>query len=174
MSCQRCPRLRVELQRTQNNVRLIEDLLEDAKNRDKNLQDTLDRLAMLHKHCRTNYKDMANLTFALNHCQNQPRCPRLWMEPNKKANHNPPTQEGHAFDGLILRRSHRWPPPTQPMFFLDGSILYLYVITIWSVFMYHICCKMCVYRWWLIYYGHQQNLINLLKRSDLHWGKLKS
>ena len=77
MSCQRCPQLRVELQRTQNNVRLIEDLLEDAKNRDKNLQDTLDRLAMLHKHCRTNYKDMANLTFALNHCQNQPRCPRL-------------------------------------------------------------------------------------------------
>ena len=77
MSCQRCPQLRVELQRTQDNVRLIEDLLEDAKNRDKNLQDTLDRLAMLHKHCRTNYKDMANLTFALNHCQNQPRCPRL-------------------------------------------------------------------------------------------------
>ena len=77
MSCQRCPHLRMELQRTQDNVRLIEDLLEDAKNRDKNLQDALDRLAMLHKHCRTNYKDMANLTFALNHCQNQPRCPRL-------------------------------------------------------------------------------------------------
>ena len=66
------------------------DLLEDAKTRDKNLQDTLDRLAMLHKHCRTNYKDMANLMFALNHCQNQPRCPRPWMEPNKLANHNPP------------------------------------------------------------------------------------
>ena len=153
MPCQRCPRLREELQRTQDNVRLIEDLLEDARNCDKNLQDTLDRLAMLHKHCRTNYQDMANLTFALNHCQNQPRCPRLWMYPNKKVNQNPPTQEGewlpenqddrpHAFDGLILRRSHRWPPPTQPMFFLDGSILYLYVITIWSVFMYHICCKM--------------------------------
>ena len=77
MSCQRCPQLRVELQRTQNNVRLIEDLLEDARNRDKNLQDTLDRLAMLHKHCRTNYQDMANLNFALNHCQHQPRCPRL-------------------------------------------------------------------------------------------------
>ena len=159
MSCQRCPRLRVELQRTQNNVRLIEDLLEDAKNRDKNLQDTLDRLAMLHKHCRTNYKDMANLTFALNHCQNQPRCPRLWMEPNKKANHNPPTQEGewllenqddrpHAFDGLILRRSHSWPPPTQPTFFLDGSILYLYVVTIWSVFMYHISCTGCPVNWY--------------------------
>ena len=153
MSCQRCPRLRVELQRTQSNVRLIEDLLEDAKNRDKNLQDTLDRLAMLHKHCRTNYKDMANLTFALNHCQNQPWCPRLWMEPNKQANHKPPSQEGewllenqddrpHAFDGLILRRSHSWPPPTQTTFFLDGSILYLYVVTIWSMFMYHISCIM--------------------------------
>ena len=61
--------------KTQDNVRLIEDLLEDERNRDKSLQDTLDRLAMLHKHCPTNYKDMANLTFALKHCQNQPPCP---------------------------------------------------------------------------------------------------
>ena len=77
MLCQRCPQLREELQRTRDNVRLIEDLLRDARNREKT-QDTLDRLAMLHKHCRTNYKDMANLTFALNHCQNQPRCPGQW------------------------------------------------------------------------------------------------
>ena len=77
MSCQRCPQLRVELERTQDNVRLIKDLLEDAESRDKDLQDTLDRLAMLHRHCRTNYQDMANLNFALNHCEHQPRCPRL-------------------------------------------------------------------------------------------------
>ena len=77
MICQRCPQLRQELQRTRDNVRLIEDLLEDARRREKT-QDTLDRLAMLHRHCRTNYDDMANLTFALNHCQNQPRCPGQW------------------------------------------------------------------------------------------------
>ena len=83
MLCQRCPQLREELQRTRDNVRLIEDLLEDARKREKT-QDTLDRLAMLHKHCRTNYDDMANLTFALNHCQNRPRCPGQWNRlPNK-------------------------------------------------------------------------------------------
>ena len=76
MVCQRCPQLLVELERTRDNVRLIEDLIEDARTREKT-QDTLDRLAMLHKHCRTNYDDMANLTFALNHCQNVPRCPGL-------------------------------------------------------------------------------------------------
>ena len=77
MICQRCPQLRQELQRTRDNVRLIEDLLEDARRREKT-QDTLDRLAMLHRHCRTNYDDMANLTFALIYCQNQPRCPGQW------------------------------------------------------------------------------------------------
>ena len=83
MLCQRCPQLCEELQRTRDNVRLIEDLLEDARKREKT-QDTLDRLAMLHKHCRTNYDDMANLTFALNHCQNRPRCPGQWNHvPNK-------------------------------------------------------------------------------------------
>ena len=60
MLCQKCPLLREELQKTQDNVRLIEDLIEDARNREKT-QDTLDRLAMLHTHCRTNYKDMANI-----------------------------------------------------------------------------------------------------------------
>ena len=74
MLCQKCPLLLEELQKAQDNVRLIEDLIEDARNIEKT-QDTLDRLAMLHKHARTNYKDMANLTFALNHCQNQPQCP---------------------------------------------------------------------------------------------------
>ena len=77
MSCQWCPKLRIELVKTQDNARLIKDLLEDAESRDKDLQDTLDRLAMLHKWCRTNYQDMANLNFALNHCEHQPRCPRL-------------------------------------------------------------------------------------------------
>ena len=77
MICQRCPQLRQELQRTRDNVLLIEDLLEDARRRERT-QDTLDRLAMLHKHCRTNYDDMANITFALNHCQNEPRCPGEW------------------------------------------------------------------------------------------------
>ena len=83
MLCQRCPQLREELQRTRDNVRLIEDLLEDARKREKT-QDTLDRLAMLHKHCRTNYDDMANLTFALNHCQNRPRCPGQWYPAPRK------------------------------------------------------------------------------------------
>ena len=77
MACQRCPRLRQELQRTRDNVLLIEGLLEDARRRERT-QDTLDRLAMLHKHCRTNYNDMANINFALNHCQNIPRCPGEW------------------------------------------------------------------------------------------------
>ena len=76
MPCERCPQLRIELQRTRDNVRLIEDLLEDANTRDRNLQDTLDRLAMLHRHCRSNYQDMANLNFALDHCQYQPPCRR--------------------------------------------------------------------------------------------------
>ena len=90
MICQRCPQLRGELQRTRDNVRLIEDLLEDARKREKT-QDTLDRLAMLHKHCRTNYGDMANLTFALNHCQNQPRCPGQW---NRVPNQNYESSHG--------------------------------------------------------------------------------
>ena len=77
MACQRCPRLRQELQRTRDNVLLIEGLLEDARRRERT-QDTLDRLAMLHKHYRTNYNDMANINFALNHCQNIPRCPGEW------------------------------------------------------------------------------------------------
>ena len=77
MSCQWCPKLRIELVKTQDNARLIKDLLEDAESRDKDLQDTLDRLAMLHKWGRTNYQDMANINFALNHCEHQPRCPRL-------------------------------------------------------------------------------------------------
>ena len=74
MLCQKCPLFRGELQKAQDNVRLIEYLIEDARNKEKTLEN-LDRLAMLHKHARTNYKDVANLTFALNHCQNQPRCP---------------------------------------------------------------------------------------------------
>ena len=74
MICQRCPQLRQELQRTRDNVLLIEGLLEEAKRREKT-QETLDRLSMLHKHCRKNYEDMANITFALNHCHNLPRCP---------------------------------------------------------------------------------------------------
>ena len=83
MACQRCPRLRQELQRTRDNVLLIEGLLEDARRRERT-QDTLDRLAMLHKHCRTNYDDMANINFALNHCQNIPRCPGEWNHvPNR-------------------------------------------------------------------------------------------
>ena len=74
MICQRCPQLRQELQRTRDNVHLIESLLEEAKRREKT-QETLDRLSMLHKHCRKNYNDMANITFVLNHCHNLPRCP---------------------------------------------------------------------------------------------------
>ena len=74
MLCQKCPLFRGELQKAQDNVRLVEYLIEDARNKEKT-QKKLDRLAMLHKHARTNYKDVANLTFALNHCQNQPRCP---------------------------------------------------------------------------------------------------
>ena len=35
MLCQKCPLLREELQKTQDNVRLIEDLIEDARNREK-------------------------------------------------------------------------------------------------------------------------------------------
>ena len=73
MICQRCPQLCQELQGTRDNVHLIESLLEEAKRREKT-QETLDRLSMLHKHCRKNYNDMANITFVLNHCHNRPRC----------------------------------------------------------------------------------------------------
>ena len=73
MLCQKCTLFRGELQKALNNIRLIEYLIEDAGSKEKT-QDNLDRLAMLHKHARTNYKDMANLTFALNHCENQPPC----------------------------------------------------------------------------------------------------
>ena len=77
MLCQKCTLFRGELQKAQNNIRLIEYLIEDAGSKEKT-QDNLDRLAMLHKHARTNYKDMANLTFALNHCENQPPCSDQW------------------------------------------------------------------------------------------------
>ena len=93
MICQRCPQLRQELQRTRDNVLLIEDLLEDARRRERT-QDTLDRLAMLHKHCRTNYDDMANITFALNHCQNEPRCPGEW---NHVSNRNRNYELSHGW-----------------------------------------------------------------------------
>ena len=73
MICHRCPQLRQELQKTRDNVHLIESLLEEAKGRVKT-QETLDRLSMLHKHCRKNYNDMANITFVINNCPNRPRC----------------------------------------------------------------------------------------------------
>ena len=101
MACQRCPRLRQELQRTRDNVLLIEGLLEDARRRERT-QDTLDRLAMLHKHCRTNYNDMANINFALNHCQNIPRCPGEW-------NHVPNWNRKQR----TVTRVTEHPPPTQ-------------------------------------------------------------
>ena len=76
MICHRCPQLRQELQKTRDNVHLIESLLEEAKRREKT-QETLDRLSMLHKHCRKNYNDMANITFVINNCPNRPRCQDL-------------------------------------------------------------------------------------------------
>ena len=100
MACQRCPQLRQDLQRTKDNVLLIEDLLEDARRRERT-QDTLDRLALLHKHCRTNYDDMANITFALNHCQNVPRCPGEW---NHVSNRNRNLVLSHG------RQKSRTPP----------------------------------------------------------------
>ena len=74
MLCKKYTLYRGELSKAQNNIRLIEYLIEDTGRMQK-LQDSLDRLAMLHKHARSNYKDVANLTYVITHWENRPRCP---------------------------------------------------------------------------------------------------
>ena len=71
MLCNKCRRFREELRKAQDNIRLIEYLLEDAGRMEES-QDWLDRLAMLHKHARSNYKDVADLNYVINHCEDRP------------------------------------------------------------------------------------------------------
>ena len=59
MLCQKCTLFRGELTKAQNNIRLIEYLIEDAGRMEKS-QDSLDRLAMLHKHARCGKSDICH------------------------------------------------------------------------------------------------------------------
>ena len=73
MLCNKCRLFQEELRKATANIRLIEYLLEDAGRMEAS-QDQLDRLAMLHKHARSNYQDVTNLTYVINNCENRPRC----------------------------------------------------------------------------------------------------
>ena len=77
MLCNKCCRFREELRKASNNIRLVELLLEDARKMEDS-QDRLDRLAMLHKHARTNYQDVANLNYVIDNCEDHPRCSNRW------------------------------------------------------------------------------------------------
>ena len=72
MSCNRCTRYHLNLIKAENNIRRIELLLEAAR-RLEMPQDRLDKLAVLHKHARTNYQDAANLNYILANCED-PNC----------------------------------------------------------------------------------------------------
>ena len=70
MLCQKCTLFRGELTKAQNNIRLIEYLIEDTGRMEK-LQDSLDRLAMLHKHARCGKSDICHypLRKCVCHCR---------------------------------------------------------------------------------------------------------
>ena len=72
MSCNRCTRYHLNLIKAENNIRRIELLLEAAR-RLEMPQDRLDKMAVLHKHARTNYQDAANLNYILANCED-PNC----------------------------------------------------------------------------------------------------
>ena len=72
MSCNRCIRYQSELIKASTNIRRIELLLEAAR-RLEMPQDRLDKLAVLHKHARTNNQDAANLNYILANCED-PNC----------------------------------------------------------------------------------------------------
>ena len=59
MFCNKCHRYREELKASAN-IRRVELLLEAARLMEES-QEHLDRLAMLHKHARSNYQDVANI-----------------------------------------------------------------------------------------------------------------
>ena len=73
MICNKCRLFREELRKATANIRLIERLLDDAGRMEAS-QDRFDRLAILHKHARSNYQEVANLTYVINNCENRPRC----------------------------------------------------------------------------------------------------
>ena len=68
MSCNRCTQHHLNLIKAENNIRRIELLLEAAR-RLEMPQDRLDKMAVLHKHARTNYQDAANLNYILANCE---------------------------------------------------------------------------------------------------------
>ena len=68
MFCNKCCHYQEELNKASANIRLVELLLEDAKRMEES-QDRLDRLAMLHKHARSNYQDVANLNYVITNCE---------------------------------------------------------------------------------------------------------
>ena len=68
MFCNKCRRYREELNKASANIRRVELLLEDAKRMEES-QDRLERLAMLHKHARSNYQDVANLNYVITNCE---------------------------------------------------------------------------------------------------------
>ena len=72
MSCNKCRRYQSELNKASTNIRRVELLLEAAKRMEES-QDKLDRLAMLHKHARSNYQDAANLNYIIANCED-PKC----------------------------------------------------------------------------------------------------
>ena len=68
MFCNRCCCYLGELNKASANIRRVELLLEAAKRMEES-QERLDRLAMLHKHARSNYQDVANINYVITNCE---------------------------------------------------------------------------------------------------------
>ena len=68
MFCNRCRRYLEELNKASANIRRVKLLLEAAKRMEES-QERLDRLAMLHKHARSNYQDVANINYVITNCE---------------------------------------------------------------------------------------------------------
>ena len=68
MFCNKCRHYREELNIASVNIRRVELLLESTKRMEES-QERLDRLAMLHKHARSNYQDVANINYVITNCE---------------------------------------------------------------------------------------------------------
>ena len=64
MICNKCRRYHEDHAKVSNNIRQVNYLLESTTQMEESLE-KVERLAMLHKHARTNYSDLANLKYVM-------------------------------------------------------------------------------------------------------------
>ena len=68
MFCSKCCCYREELNTASVNIRRVELLLESTGRMEES-QERMDRLAMLHKHARSNYQVLANINYVMTSCE---------------------------------------------------------------------------------------------------------